>query len=53
MGWDHMVAGASAERFVFRARAVPLCPVESSTMQLYEHRQKAEQTDWDGVCSGV
>ena len=44
MGWDHMVSEASAER---------LCPSESSKMQLCGHRQKAEKTDWDGVCSCV
>ncbi len=53
MGWDHMVSEASAERFVFRARAGPLCPAESSKMQLCGHRKKAEKADWDGVCSGV
>ncbi len=26
MGWYHMVSEASTERFVFRARAGPLCP---------------------------
>ena len=53
MGWDHMVSEASAERFVFRARAGPLCPAESSKMQLCGHRKKEEKDDWDGVCSGV
>ena len=53
MGWDHMVLEASAERFVFRARTGPLCPAESSKMQLCGHRKKAEKADWDGVCSGV
>ena len=53
MGWDHMVSEASAERFVFRARAGPLCPAESSKMQLCGCRKKAEKADWDGVCSGV
>ena len=48
-----MVSKASAERFVFRARAGPLCPAESSKMQLCGHRKKAEKDDWDGVCSGV
>jgi hypothetical protein len=53
MGWDHMVSEASAERFVFRARTGPLCPGESSKMQLCGHRKKVEKADWDGVCSGV
>jgi hypothetical protein len=53
MGWDHMVSEASAERFVFRARAGPLCPPESSKMQLCGHRKKEEKGDWDGVCSCV
>jgi hypothetical protein len=53
MGWDHMVSEASAERFVFRARAGPLSPAESSKMQLCGHRKKSEKADWDGVCSGV
>jgi hypothetical protein len=53
MGWDYMVSEASAERFVFRARAGPLCPAESSKMQLCGHRKKSEKADWDGVCSGV
>ncbi len=53
MGWDHMVSEASPERFVFRARAGPLCSAESSKMQLCGHRKKAEKADWDGVCSGV
>ncbi len=53
MGWDHMVSEASAERFVFRVRAGPLCPPESSKMQLCGHRKKTEKADWDGVCSGV
>ena len=53
MGWDYMVSEASAERFVFRARAGPLCPVESSKMQLCGHRKKAEKADWDSVWSGV
>jgi hypothetical protein len=34
MGWEHMVSEASAERFVFRTRTGPLCPPESSKMQL-------------------
>ena len=42
MGVDHMVLEASAERFVFRARTGPLCPSESSKMQLCGHRDKAE-----------
>ena len=42
MGWDHMVSETSAERFVFRARTGPLCPSESSKMQLCGHRDKAE-----------
>ena len=53
MGWDHMVSEASAERFVFGDRAGPLCPAESSKMQLCGHRKKEEKDDWDGVCSGV
>jgi hypothetical protein len=53
MGWDNMVSETSTERFVFRTRAGPLCPAESSKMQLCGHRKKAEKTDWDGVCSGV
>ena len=53
MGWDHMVSEASAERFVFRTRAGPLCPAESSKLQLCGHRKKAEKADWDSVCSGV
>ena len=40
--WDHMFSEASAERFVFRARAGPLCPSECSKMQLCGHREKAE-----------
>ncbi len=43
MGWDHMVSEASAERFVFRARAGPLCPAESSKMQLCGQRKKEEK----------
>ena len=53
MGWYHMVSEASTERFVLRARAGPLCPAESSKMQLCGHHKKAEKADWDGVCSGV
>jgi len=53
MGWDHMVSETSPERFVFRGRAGPLCPPESSKMQLCGHHKKAEKADWDGVCSGV
>jgi hypothetical protein len=53
MGWDHMVSETSAERFVFRDRSGPLCPVESSKMQLCGHRKKTEKVDSDGVCSGV
>jgi hypothetical protein len=53
MGWDHMVSEASPERFVFRARAGPLCPAESSKIQLCGHRQKTEKDNGDGVCSGV
>ena len=53
MGWDHVVSEASVERFVFRARAGPLCPPESSKMQLCGHRKKVEKGDWDGVCSCV
>jgi hypothetical protein len=53
MGWDHMVSEVSTERFVFRTRTGPLCPAESSKMQLCGNRQKVEKTDWDGVCSGV
>ena len=41
MGWDHMVSEASAERFVFRARAGPLCSSECSKMHLCGHREKA------------
>ncbi len=48
-----MVSEASAERFVFPARAGPLCPAEFSKMQLCGYRKKAEKADWDGVCSGV
>jgi hypothetical protein len=40
--WDHMFSEASAERFVFRARAGLLCPSECSKMQLCGHREKAE-----------
>ena len=53
MGWDHIVSEASVERFVFRARTGPLCPTESSKMQLCGHDKKAEKADSDGVCSGV
>jgi hypothetical protein len=53
MGWDHMVSEASPERFVFRARTGPLCPAESSKIQLCGHRQKTEKDNGDGVCSGV
>ncbi len=53
MGWDHMVSEFSAERFVFRARVGPLCPGESSKMQLCGHRQEEDKDDSDGVCSGV
>jgi hypothetical protein len=53
MGWYHMVSEASTERFVFRARAGPLCPAESSKMQLCGHHKKTEKADSDGVCSGV
>ncbi len=53
MGWYHMVSEASTERFVFRARTGPLCPAESSKMQLCEHHKKAEKADSDGVYSGV
>ena len=54
MGWrDHMVSEVSVERFVFGDRAGPLCPAESSKMQLCGHNKKAEKADWDGVCSGV
>ena len=42
MGWDHMFSEASAERFVFRARAGPLCPSECPKMQVCGHREKAE-----------
>ena len=45
MGWEHMVSEASAERFVFRTRAGPLCPGESSKIQLCGHRKKVEKTD--------
>jgi hypothetical protein len=40
--WDHMFSEASAERFVFRTRAGPLCPSECSKMQLCGHREKTE-----------
>ena len=40
--WDHMFSEASVERFVFRARAGPLCPSECSKMQLCGHREKVE-----------
>ena len=53
MGSDHMVSEASPVRFVFRARAGPLCPAESSKMQLCAHHKKAEKADWDGACSCV
>ncbi len=53
MGWYHMVSEASTERFVFRSRTGPLCPAESSKMQLCGLGKKAEKADWDGVCSGV
>ncbi len=46
MGWDHMVSEASAERFVFRARTGPLCPVDSSKMKLCGNRKKTEKADW-------
>jgi hypothetical protein len=42
MGWDHMVSEVSVERIVFRPRPGPLCPSESSKMQLYGHREKTE-----------
>ncbi len=42
MGWNHMVSETSAERFVFRSRAGPLCPSECSKMQLCGHREKTE-----------
>ena len=42
MGWYHMVSETSTERLVFRARAGPLCPAESSKMQLCGHHEKAE-----------
>ena len=42
MGWEHMVSEANVERFVFRVRAGPLCPSESSKMQLCGHRDKTE-----------
>ncbi len=48
-----MVSETSAERFVFRAWAGPLCPAESSKMQLCGHRKKAEKAYSDGVCLGV
>jgi hypothetical protein len=51
MGWDHMFSEASS--FVFRARAGPFCPAESSNMQSCGHRKKAEKADRDGVYSGV
>ncbi len=53
MGWDHMVSEVSAERFVFRARAGPLCPAESSKIRLCGHGKKAEKADSDCVCLGV
>jgi hypothetical protein len=53
MGWYHMVSETSTERFVFRARAGPLCPTESSKMKLCGHDKKAEKADWDDICSGV
>ncbi len=53
MGCYHMVLEVSIERFVFRARTGPLCPPESSKMQLCGHHKKTEKTDWDGVCYGV
>jgi hypothetical protein len=43
MGWYHMVSEASTKRFVFRARAGPLCPGESSKMQLCGHRKKQKK----------
>ena len=42
MGWEHMVSEANTERFVFRARAGPLCSSECSKMHLCGHREKAE-----------
>ena len=42
MGWDHMVSESISERFVFQTRTGPLCPSESSKMQLCGHREKAE-----------
>jgi hypothetical protein len=44
MGWEHMVSEADPERFVFRARAGPLCSSECSKMHLYGHLEKAETT---------
>ena len=42
MGWDNMVSEATAERFVFRARAGPVCRSECSKMHLCGHGGKAE-----------
>ena len=42
IGWDHMFSEARAERFVFRARAGPLCSSEYSKMHLCGHREKVE-----------
>ncbi len=50
MGWDHMVSETSTERFVFRTRTGPLCPVECSKIQLCGHLKKSEKSDWDGTC---
>ncbi len=40
--WHHMFSEVSAERFVCRARAGPLCPSECSKMQLCGHHEKEE-----------
>ena len=42
MGWDYMVTEDTAERFVFRSRAGPVCPSECSKMHLCGHHGKAE-----------
>jgi hypothetical protein len=46
MRWDHMTSETSAERFVFRARAGPLCPSECLKMQLCGHNEKAATSIW-------
>ena len=52
MGWDNMVSEDTAERFVFRARAGPVCRSECSKMHLCGHRGK-EETGIGKVPAGV